>query len=45
MGRMCGHDVDTKDISEQMKSVPGTMVTDAKSLYDVVRKGPLTQLV
>ena len=38
---LCGYDVDTKDISEQMKAVPGTMVTDAKSLYDVVRKGSL----
>ena len=38
---MRGHTVDPGDFEHVLQHVPGVMVTDVKSLYDVVRKGEL----
>ena len=38
---LCGRTVDPGAFEKTLQSVQGVMVTDAKSLYDVVRKGEL----
>ena len=38
---LCGNTVDIQRPEEAYSKVPGIMVTDAKSLYDVIRKGDL----
>ena len=37
---MIGHELPRSDLAQVIKSSPGILVTDAKSLYDVIQKGP-----
>ena len=37
----CGYDVDLKEPAKSAKRVPGTLVVDAKALYDVLQKKDL----
>ena len=37
---MMGHEIPLRKPGELLQKVPGVMVTDAKSLFDVIKKGP-----
>ena len=39
---MIGHDIPTRDPASIVKKAPGVVVTDARSLFDVVQKGPIS---
>ena len=36
---MVGHDIPSKDLASLVPKAPGVLVTDAKSLYDIIKKG------
>ena len=38
---MCGHEAQPGQVRELLAKVPGALVTDAKALYDVVKKGTM----
>ena len=40
--KMCGHDIPMHDPASIVQKSKGVMVTDARSLYDVIRKGTQT---
>ena len=37
---LIGHDIPSHDPASLVQKAPGIMVTDARSLYDIIRKGP-----